>query len=113
MTDEKKKDQPFSQSGRDIDPELDLLETKLSELKVNYEQYFLDIISQPPDKLFEEVVRLIKGLQNAPFKNSTTRFRLKSLTSRFQTYKTYWEKVKKQREEGTYRPDIFKAKLRT
>lgn len=113
MAEEKKKDLTATQSGRDVEPDLDLLENKIGELKVQYEQYFLDIITQPPDKLFEEVVRLIKTLQNAPFKNSVTRFRLKTLTTRFQTYKTYWEKVKKQREEGTYKRDIFKAKLRT
>ena len=113
MAEDKKKDSTIAQSGRDVEPDLDLLDIKISELKVEYEQYFLDIITQPPDKLFDEVVRLIKVLQNAPFKNSVTRFRLNTLTTRFQTYKTYWEKVKKQREEGTYKRDIFKAKLRT
>jgi len=113
MSEEKKKDVVSSQSSRDLDAELDALERKISELKVQYEQYFLDVITQAPDKLFDEVVKLVKSLQTAPFKNSVTRFRLKTLTTRFQTYKTYWEKVKKQREEGTYRRDVFKAKLRT
>ena len=101
-----------AKSRRDIDRDLDQLEAKIAELRIQYEQYFVDVLPQPPDQLHAEVVRSIKSLLKAPFKNSATRFRLRTLIQRYQTYNTYWEKVKKQREEGTYFRDIFKAEMR-
>ena len=39
-------------------------------------------------------------------------FRLRAIENRYQTYHTYWERVLKQREDGTYSKDVFKANLR-
>lgn len=85
---------------------------KIGELRVLYEQYFVDILPHTPDKLRAEVVRLIRQLLRAPFRNSATRFRLRMLVHRYQTYATYWERVMKQKEDGTYSRDVFKAELR-
>ncbi len=88
------------------------LEAMIERLKVQYEQYFVDIIPRPPEELEKDVRRFIKELLAAPFKNSADRFRLRTLVQRFQTYHTYWERVSKQREEGTYVKDLFKAEMR-
>ena len=95
-----------------LERELELLEAKIEELKILYEQFFVDILPHPPDQLRAEVVRTIRKLLRAPFRNSTTRFRLRTLVQRYQTYSTYWERVNKQREEGTYFRDVFKAEVR-
>jgi hypothetical protein len=97
---------------RDVDRELDALEAKIAELRILYEQYFVDVLAQPPEKLQKEVRRFIKLMLKAPFKNSASRFRLRTLINRYQTYHTYWERVLKQREEGTYVRDVFKAEMR-
>ena len=97
---------------RALDEDLDRLEGKIAELRVLYEQYFVDVMPQPPTKLQEETVRMIRTLLRAPFKNSANRFRLRVLISRYQTYATYWERVNKQKEEGTYSRDLFKADMR-
>ena len=97
---------------RALDEELDRLEGKIAELRVLYEQYFVDVMPQPPTKLQEETVRLMRSLLRAPFKNSANRFRLRVLISRYQTYATYCERVNKQKEEGTYSRDLFKAEMR-
>jgi hypothetical protein len=97
---------------RDLDRELDLLEAKIEELKILYEQFFVDILTQPPDQLRKEVVKKIKKMLKAPFKNAASRFRLRMLVQRYQSYATYWERVNKQREEGTYFRDVFKADMR-
>ena len=55
---------------------------------------------------------MIRDLLHAPFKNSQSRFRMRTLIQRYQTYATYWERVNKQREEGTYVKDKFKADMR-
>ena len=85
---------------------------KISELKVYYEQYFVDLLPQPPDKLQQEVVWIIRQLLRAPFKNAAARFRLRHLIQRYQMFATYWEKVIKLREEGKYSKDQFKAEMR-
>ena len=97
---------------RQLDLELDRLENKISELRVLYEQYFVEILPLSPDKQQKEIVALIRKLLHAPFKNSQTRFRLRVLVQRYQTYATYWERVQKQKEEGTYSRDLFKAEMR-
>lgn len=97
---------------RKLDADIDLLEAKITELRVLYEQYFVDVLPQAPDKLRKEVLRSIRALLKAPFKNSAVRFRLRQVVTRFQTYSTYWERVLKQREEGTYNRDVFKAEMR-
>ena len=101
-----------NKSRRDVEVQLDRLDAMIAEVRILYEQYFTGILQQPPDKQRTDCVRMIKLLLKAPFKNSASRFRLRTLVHRFQTYNTYWERVNKQREEGTYTKDLFKAELR-
>lgn len=100
------------QPRREIDKELDKLEKDLNDLRVMYEQYFIDVLPQPPDEFRKDVVKKIKSILKAPFKKEATKFRLRMLITRFQTYKTYWERVLREREDGRYVRDIFKAELR-
>ncbi len=97
---------------REVDRELDLVERRIEELKTLYEQHFIDVLPQPPVKLRAEVVRELKRLLKAPFKQSSSKFRLRALIHRFQTYSTYWERVMKEREDGKYSKDLFKAEFR-
>ena len=97
---------------RELDLEIDRLDTKISELRVLYEQYFIQLLPLPPDKEHRELKRLIRTLLKAPFKNSQTRFRLRQVVQRYHTYNTYWERVFKQRDEGKYSRDVFKADVR-
>jgi len=97
---------------RELDLEIDRLEARINELRVLYEQHFVDILPYPPDKERKEVEKMIRGLLRKPFKNSQTRFRLRHVIHRYQSYKTYWERVNKQREDGTYFKDVFRAEVR-
>jgi len=92
--------------------EIDRLEARLEELRVSYEQHFIDILPQAPDAMRKEVARTIRLLLKAPFKNSQTRFRLRTVIHRYQTYSSYWERVLKEREEGRFIRDIFKVEMR-
>lgn len=103
---------PKIDQKRDLRVELDQLERILDELKVLYEQYFVGIIPLTPDKLHNEAKRLINSLSKAPFRSSALNFRLKTLRNRYNTLNTYWTRVLRQKEEGTYSKDVFKANLR-
>jgi hypothetical protein len=111
------KDQKNNGSGNgsdrlDLRVELDRLEAMLAELKVLYEQYFLGQTPLAPDKLHNDVKRHIRMMLRAPFKSSAMSYRLKTLEGRYNTFNTYWQRVLKQREEGTYFRDVFRANLR-
>ncbi|MCC6932539.1 MAG: hypothetical protein IT292_04705 [Deltaproteobacteria bacterium] len=99
-------------STRNFDSELARLERLTEELRVQYEQYFIDIVPLPPDKLHAQVKSLIRTLLKAPFKNSADRFRLRTAVQRYKTFETYWTRILKQREEGTYSKDVFKLEMR-
>lgn len=114
MVDEHKLRKPKIQNvnRRDFDIQLDELETKIERLKVLYEQYFIDVVPMPSESLHKEIQFFVRELIKSPFKTAAGRFRLNALINRYQTYNTYWERVKKQREDGTYRKDVFKAEVR-
>ncbi|MCC6221526.1 MAG: hypothetical protein IT291_09835 [Deltaproteobacteria bacterium] len=97
---------------REFDQKLDRLEASINELRVLYEQYFVDIIPLPAAKYQKDIKKTIRHLLKAPFKNSANRFRLRQVIQKYQTYATYWERVCKQKEEGTYVKDKFKMCMR-
>lgn len=92
--------------------ELEKVHADLEQLKTLYEQYFMGIHQFPPDKHHQQLQRSLRRLQNAPFRNSQTNYQLRMLEQRYQTYSTYWKRVMREREEGTYFRDVFKAELR-
>lgn len=92
--------------------ELDRYANLIDELKVHFEQYFSGISPTAPDKQHNEVKRMRRLLATAPFKNSEMNFRYQTLENRYNTYRSYWERVLRAREAGTYQRDIYKAELR-
>ena len=92
--------------------DLDRLEGLLAELKTQYEQYFSGVVPLPPDKLHNDTRRALRALMKAPFRNSAMNYRLRALESRYNTFNTYWQRVLKEKEEGKYFRDVFKAELR-
>lgn len=92
--------------------ELDALEKDIESLRIQYEQYFTGLLPLSPDKPHAHVKRTIRKLLKAPFRNSEMNFKLKVLEGRFNTLNSYWQRVLRQREEGTYHKDVFKAAIR-
>ena len=99
------------QNRRNLQLELDRIDKVLDELKVQYEQYFSGVLTLPPDKLHSETERSIKLMMRAPFRNSAVNFRLRMVRYRYNTLATYWQRVIREREEGIYYKDVFKANL--
>lgn len=98
---------------RAIDIELDNFEKSLETLRIQYEQHFVGLNPIPPTELYNFMKRERRRLINAPFKNTESRFRLRMLLQRFLSYDTYWERINKEREEGTFRRDRFITKVHT
>lgn len=96
----------------DVRAELTKLSSQIELLKKEYEQHFLGHSPYAPDKLHRDVKNLIRKLMKAPFKSSQMTYTLRTLESRYNTYNTYWQRTQRQRENGTYSRDVFKANMR-
>ncbi|MCP3676825.1 MAG: hypothetical protein GY721_04325 [Deltaproteobacteria bacterium] len=96
-----------------INEAIALLDTKLNLLRNEYEQYFLRILKKEPVMLREEVERLIKACNSRPIHNTATKFKFNTIIARYHTHRSYWTKVLRSIEDGTYHRDVFKLNLST
>jgi hypothetical protein len=88
------------------------LDKKLAELKFLYDQYFIGNERLEPLKLRDEVADMIKALSATYIKSTQLKFRLNTLISKHVTYKKLWERVTREIEEGKYKRDIFRIKVK-
>lgn len=86
------------------------LEEELEEVKVKYDMYFLGVERMEPARRREELKRAIARLQNAFTRNAGLRFRVQTLHARFLSYERLWVRSAREKEEGTYRRDIIRAR---
>ena len=94
-----------------IEEDFKILETKLLQLKLDYDQYFLGSRPREPVMLRGEVQKLIAFYSNQAIQNTAMRFKFGSICSRYQAYKRQWTEVLRQIEQGTYSRHRFKADL--
>jgi hypothetical protein len=86
------------------------VETRLDRLKVLYEQWFQGMERLEPQIPRKEVERRMVLLRKEQPRNTALRFRFQTLIQRYTTLQTYWVRVARQIEEGTYRRDLLKAR---
>ncbi|HLG20460.1 MAG TPA: MXAN_5187 C-terminal domain-containing protein [Bdellovibrionota bacterium] len=94
-----------------INKDADLLTQEVEKLRLSFEQYFLGLEKHEPVKQRQAVVNLIRKYSGANIKNPRAKFKLQQAIARYNTYTTYWDRVLREIEDGTYNRDIFKAKL--
>jgi hypothetical protein len=94
-----------------LEEDFKILENKLLQLKVDYDQYFLGSRPREPAMLRGEVQKLIAMYSNQAIQNTALRFKFGSICSRYQAYKRQWNEVLRQMEAGTYSRHRFKAEL--
>ena len=88
---------------------LDELDGRIEALKILYEQYFLGIEKLEPQKERQGVARIVRRVQTAQTKNTAVRFRLNSLNQRFLSYQSYWNRIVREIEAGTYHRDLARV----
>ncbi len=93
----------------EIQKELDELESRLERLRIKYDQYFIGIEKMIPFVQRKDVDRRFVQLHKEQFRNGGLRFRFQTLVQRFTTYQTYWGRIIRQIEEGTYKRDVIRA----
>lgn len=82
--------------------DISALESKISRLKVEYEQYFTRVVKREPVQLRKEVDRLILSLSNRNFSNTSMKFKYNTLVAKYNSYKQYWNRTLRAIEEGRY-----------
>ena len=94
-----------------MDEELRMLDMKMKQLKLDYEQYFLGARPREPAMLRGEVQKIVLRFSNTPIQNTAERFKFNSLNSRFITRRRKWDDTLRKIEKGTYQRHVFKANL--
>lgn len=87
------------------------LETSLAELTAKYEQYFLGVDRRPPIDMHERLKKEINGLRTTTVKQTAAKFRVNTLNAKLVTLERLWSRTMQEIEAGTYKRDLFKAKL--
>jgi hypothetical protein len=87
-----------------IDEELNLLETQLRRLKIEYEMYFSNPTKKPPTDIEWKVLSLLRKFSDGGRMSFAQRFRYNEMAQRYAIYSDLWRKKSRIREEGYRRP---------
>jgi hypothetical protein len=86
------------------------IEETLEMLRSRYDLYFLGIERREPARERDELKRSVARLKGEFTRNTGIRFRIETLHARFLSYERMWTRNARQKEEGTYRRDLLKAR---
>lgn len=98
--------------GDELADECGRLEAEVEELKVKYEMYFLGVELREPNRLRDDLKKKVLRIKEKFTRNTGLRFRIQTLYARFLSYERLWQRSAREREEGTYRRDLAKARRR-
>lgn len=82
--------------------DIDIFDSKLTQLKIDYEKYFMRIHKTEPLKLKGDVDRIVYQYHGRLISNTALKFRFNSLVSKYNSFKMYWTRVLRAIEEGKY-----------
>ena len=100
-----------SEDPQVIRDHLVLLDNKLKQLKMEYEQYFLGSRPREPAQLRGEVQKLVSRYSNIPIRNAELRFRFNNLSSRLYALRRQWDATLRKMERGSYERHVFKSRF--
>lgn len=87
-----------------VDEELELLDSSLRRLKIEYDIYFGGGSKKPPNDTLWRVTSLIKKYGDSQKLTFPQRYRFNSLTQRYAIFSDLWRQKLKIKEEGYRRP---------
>ncbi len=99
-------------NSRELEQSINELEVELDRIRALYEQYFLGLEKLEPLIPLRNFERKLHKLRKERINNTALRFRFQQIIQRYNTLQTYWRRVARQIEEGTYRPDVMRARAR-
>ena len=88
------------------------VETAVERLRSLYDQYFMGIERIEPQVAKKDLERKIQVLRRTQIRNTGLRYRFQNVLLRYNTFGSYWTRICRQIEEGTYKRDVRRAKAR-
>src|SRR5690349_8670412 len=85
-------------------------ESKLKRLRALYDQWFAGVERLEPQQARKEVDTILTQLRREQVRNTALKFRFNQVVQRYTTYTTYWRRITRQIEEGTYKRDVLRAR---
>ena len=92
--------------------ELSDLDEGISVLQVLYEKYFLGIDRKPPEQERKRISEKARELRTRSIRNTALKFKVNTLFAKLISFERMWDRTLREIEDGTYKRDVFKAKLR-
>jgi hypothetical protein len=86
------------------DEELNVLDTQLRRLKIEYEIFFSNPTKRPPTDIEWKVLALLRKFSDGGRMNFSQRYRYNEIAQRYAVYSDLWRKKSRIREEGYRRP---------
>jgi hypothetical protein len=87
-----------------VDEELNVLESHLRRLKIEYEIFFNNPQKKPPTDIEWKVLTLLRKFSDGGRLSFSQRFRYNEIAQRYAVYSDLWRKKSRIREEGYRRP---------
>jgi hypothetical protein len=87
-----------------VDEELNLLDSSLRRLKIEYEVFFSNPSKRPPADIEWKVLNLLRKFSDGGKMNFAQRYRYNEMAQRYAIYSDLWRKKSRIREEGYRRP---------
>jgi hypothetical protein len=85
-------------------------ENRLKRLRSLYDQWFAGVERIEPQQLRKELDHALMLLRREQTRNTALKFRFNQVVQRYTTYTTYWRRIARQIEEGTYKRDVLRAR---
>jgi alkanesulfonate monooxygenase SsuD/methylene tetrahydromethanopterin reductase-like flavin-dependent oxidoreductase (luciferase family) len=86
------------------DEELNVLDSQLRRLKIEYEIFFSNPTKRPPTDIEWKVLSLLRKFSDGGRMNFSQRYRYNEMAQRYAVYSDLWRKKSRIREEGYRRP---------
>jgi hypothetical protein len=92
--------------------ELTALDEGIQGLQVLYEKYFIGIDRKPPEQERKRISEKARQMRTASIRNTALKFKINTLFAKLISFERMWDRTLREIEDGTYKRDVFKAKLR-
>jgi hypothetical protein len=98
-------------SSDELLKECDAVEADLAALRARYEQFFMGLERRPPTVSHKNFKRRLALLKPVFARSAVVKLRIFNLQQRLETFERLWTRTIAEIEAGTYRRDVFKARL--
>ena len=99
------------QDTEGIAKDIENLAKDLERLRLSYEQYFLGLEKEEPQKQRTDISALIRKYTGTHIQNARLKFKLDQSIAKYNSYCTYWNRILRDIEEGRHTRDLFRARL--